>query len=208
MPEQLVPTPRRRRGRPRGGDSGARGRIVEAAVAEFGERGYDAATIRSIAARAGVDPALVHHYFGAKADLFSAALDAPLAPARAVPGMLDDDLEHAGERVARHVLETWEDPAFRRRGVAILRAIVGSRRSTSLLVGFISREVLGRIAHRLSGPDAERRAALVGSQLVGVLMTRYVLELPPMASASVDELVAAVGPTLQRYLTGPLDPPA
>jgi len=67
--------------------------------------------------------------------------------------------------------------------------------------------VLGRIADRLEGPDAERRAALAGSQMVGLMVTRYVLELPPMATASVEDLVAAVGPTVQRYLTGPLGPP-
>ncbi len=207
MPEHRAPSSRRRRGRPRGGDSGARERIVDAAVAEFGARGYDGATIRAIAARAGVDAALVHHYFGTKDDLFTATIDAPLGPAKAVPGMLAGDLDTAGERIVRYVLETWEDPAFRRRGVAILRAIVANRRSTSLLVGLVSREVLGRIADRLEGPDAERRAALVGSQIVGLMVTRYVLELPPMASAPVDEIVAAVGPTVQRYLTGPLGPP-
>ncbi|QKJ21049.1 TetR/AcrR family transcriptional regulator [Microbacterium hominis] len=200
-----MPTASRRRGRPRGGDSGARERIVDAAIAEFGERGYDAATIRGIAGRAGVDAALVHHYFGTKADLFAGAIGAPLPPTRGLDAVLAGDLDSAGERVARFVLEMWEDPVMRKRGVAVLRAMIGNRRTAALLVGFVSREILARIADRLEDdPHARRRAGLAASQIVGMLVTRYVLELPPMADPSVDELVAAVGPTLQRYLTGDL----
>lgn len=189
----------RGRGRPKGG-SDSRGRILAAAVEEFGEQGYEAATIRSIAARAGVDSALVHHYFGTKADLFAEAAGVPLRPDVAVPAILAGPRDGAGERIVRYVLEAFERPEVRRRGVMLLRAAVGSRAGAPLIVGFLSRELLPKVAAGLEGPDAELRADLVASQMAGMLMIRYVLQVKPIADASVDELVARIGPTVQRYL--------
>lgn len=196
MTEQKAP---RRRGRPRGGTD-SRARIIGAAVDEFGEQGYDAATIRSIAARAGVDSALVHHYFGTKADLFAEAVGIPLRPDIDVPGILAGPSEEVGERLIRYVLEAFEQPEVRRRGVMLLRTAIGSRLTTPLLAGFLSRELLTRVARRLDVDDADLRASLVASQIAGMLIARYVLRLPALAEASVDELVARVGPTVQRYL--------
>ena len=196
MTEQKAP---RRRGRPRGGTD-SRARIIGAAVDEFGEQGYDAATIRSIAARAGVDSALVHHYFGTKADLFAEAVGIPLRPDIDVPGILAGPPEEVGDRLIRYVLEAFEQPEVRRRGVMLLRTAIGSRLTTPLLAGFLSRELLTRVARRLDVDDADLRASLVASQIAGMLIARYVLRLPALADASVDELVARVGPTVQRYL--------
>lgn len=190
---------RRRRGRPRGG-SDSRERIIAAAVDEFGESGYDGATIRSIAARAGVDSALVHHYFGTKADLFADAVGIPLRPDVDVPAILDGPREEVGERLVRYILEAFEDPDVRRRGVMLFRTAVGSRLTTPLLAGFLSRELIGRIAKRLAVDDAELRATLVASQIGGLILARYVLRLGPLAAAPIDELVGRVGPTVQRYL--------
>jgi len=189
----------RRRGRPRG-ETDSRDRILTAAVDEFGEHGYDGSTIRAIAARAGVDSALVHHYFGAKADLFAAAMGMPLRPDLAVPEILAGPRDEVGERVVRYILESFEQPEVRRRGVALLRAAVGSKLTTPVLTGFLSRELLARIATALDVDDAQLRATLVASQVAGLLMTRYVLKLPPLADASIDVLVARIGPTVQRYL--------
>ncbi|MEZ3159436.1 TetR family transcriptional regulator [Microbacterium sp. BWT-B31] len=198
---------RRRRGRPTGGASDARADILAAATAEFGELGYDGATIRSIADRAGADPALVHHYFGTKSDLFAAVVDVPVNPARALHAAIGTDLDTAGERIVRFVLELWDERAFRQRGVALLRGVIGSRRTSSLVMGFLSRELINRIGERVGGPDGHKRAALVASQIVGMIVLRYVVELEPIASAPVDELVTRVGPNVQRYLTGPLSDP-
>ncbi|UYO96510.1 TetR family transcriptional regulator [Microbacterium sp. M28] len=192
------PAPRRR-GRPRG-RSDARARIIAAAVDEFAERGYDGATIRSIAGRAGVDSALVHHYFGTKADLFAEAVGMPLRPDMDVPAILAGPREEVGERLVRYILEAFEDPDVRRRGVMLMRTAVASKLTTPLLAGFLSRELIGRIARTLDVPDAELRAGLVASQIAGLLLTRFVLKLPPMAGASIDDLVDRVGPTVQRYL--------
>ena len=192
------PAPRRR-GRPRG-RSDARARIIAAAVDEFAERGYDGATIRSIAGRAGVDSALVHHYFGTKADLFAEAVGMPLRPDMDVPAILAGPRDEVGERLVRYILEAFEDPDVRRRGVMLMRTAVASKLTTPLLAGFLSRELIGRIARTLDVPDAELRAGLVASQIAGLLLTRFVLKLPPMAGASIDDLVDRVGPTVQRYL--------
>ena len=196
MTEQKTP---RRRGRPRGG-SDSRERIIAAAVDEFGEKGYDGSTVRSIAARAGVDPALVHHYFGTKADLFAEAAGIPLRPDIDVPGIIAGPRDEVGARLIRYVLESFEQPDVRRRGVLLIRTALGGRLTTPLLAGFLSRELIGRVARNLDVPDAELRASLVASQIAGLLLARYVLRLAPIAAASVDDLVARVGPTIQRYL--------
>ena len=189
----------KRRGRPRG-VSDARARIIAAAVEEFGEHGSEAATIRLIAARAGVDSALVHHYFGTKADLFAEAIGIPLRPDIDVPGILAGPRDEIGERLIRYVLQAFEQPDIRRRGVMLLRTAIGSKLTTPLLAGFLSRELLSRVAKSLEVDDAELRASLVASQIAGMLIARYVLRLPALAAASVDDLVARVGPTVQRYL--------
>lgn len=196
----------RRRGRPRAGAAAdRRTAILRAASAEFAEAGYDGATMRAIAARADVDPALLHHYFGTKADLFAAAVDVPLRPDIEIPRLLAGPREGLGERVVRYVVETWDDPHFRRRGVALLRTAVGNRAGSGLLVGFLSRELLTRVAEAIGGEDARLRASLAASQIVGLVVARYAVRIEPLASASVDEVVALAGPTIQRYLVG--DPP-
>lgn len=199
MPED-VRTTKRGRGRPRGGSGDARGRILKAATAEFADVGYDRATIRAIAARAGVDAALVHHYFGTKADLFADVLGFPLRPDLEVPLILRGPRERAGEEILRFLLTSFERPDVRRRGILLLRTAIGGKLATPLVTGFLTRELLPRIADALEAPDAQLRATLVASQVVGLLVARYVVRLPAVTDASVDELVARVGPTLQRYL--------
>lgn len=200
MVEFVVPAPKRRRGRPRAGESDARERILAAAIDEFGEAGYDGATIRGIAARAGVDSALVHHHFGTKADLFGATIDAPMRPDLALPEILAGPRDEVGERLVRYILDTWEQPEVRQRGVVLLRTAIGNKLTTPLLAGFLSRELLSRIARTLDVADADLRAGLVASQVAGILIARYVLRLPALAEASVDDIVALVAPTVQRYL--------
>lgn len=200
MVEYVVPAPKRRRGRPRAGESDARDRILAAAIEEFGGAGYDGATIRGIATRAGVDSALIHHHFGTKADLFGAVIDAPMRPDLALPEILAGPRDEVGERIVRYVLETWEVPEARRRGVALLRTAIGNKLTTPLVAGFLSRELIGRIARTLDVPDAELRATLAASQIAGMLIARYVLRLPALAEASPDDIVERVGPTVQHYL--------
>jgi AcrR family transcriptional regulator len=188
----------------RPGDSGARAAILAAARTEFAAAGYDGATIRGIAARAGVDPALVHHYFGAKEHLFEAAVRLPMSPALLVPELLEADREHIGEQVVLRFLGAWEEPANRPVLLAVLRSAVCNEQAAELARRFLVKEVFAPLARALGEPDAELRATLVGSQFIGLALMRYVGKVEPLASADVASLAAAIGPTVQRYLSGPV----
>ncbi|MEU7933923.1 TetR family transcriptional regulator [Micromonospora echinofusca] len=194
----------RRTGR-RPGNPDTRQAILDAARAAFAERGFDAASIRAVAAAARVDPALVHHYFGSKDRLFLAAMHAPVDPAELLPGVLAGDRAGLGERLVRTFLGVWDSPAGAA-GVALLRSAVSNEWTARLLREFLVTQVLRRVLDELDVDPAELplRGSLVASQLIGLAMMRHVLRLEPVASAAPETLVAAVGPTVQRYLTGDL----
>ncbi|WP_431895143.1 TetR family transcriptional regulator [Micromonospora haikouensis] len=194
----------RRTGR-RPGNPGTREAILDAARAAFAQRGFDAASIRSIAAAAGVDPALVHHYFGGKDQLFLAAMGAPLDPGELLPPVLAGDPDGVGERLVRTFLGVWDSPAGAA-AVALLRSAVSNEWTARLLREFLVTQVLRRVLHHLDVDPAELplRGSLVASQLVGLALMRHVVRLEPVASAPAETLVAAVGPTVQRYLRGEL----
>jgi AcrR family transcriptional regulator len=191
----------RPRGRPRGAAAGdARATILKAAGEEFAERGYEASSLRAIARRAGVDPALVHHYFEDKRDLFAETIHAPFRPDRVVPGILAGPRDQVGESVARYVLTELASPTAQKRVGLVLRTAIGHNPASRMLREFLVREVLHRVAEGVGGPDAELRATLAASQIVGLMMTRYVLRIEPIASAPIDELVGRLGPVLQWHL--------
>jgi AcrR family transcriptional regulator len=166
----------------------------------FGDRGYDKASIRAIAGAAGVDPALVHHFFGTKEDLFAAAMEFPVDPDTILPLVLAGPREEIGERLARMVLTVWGDPELRPQFVGVIRSATTNEMGARLLREFITSKVFARVADALNVPRLNLNAA--ASQIVGVVMLRYVLEVEPMASASEEELVALLAPTIQRYLNG------
>jgi AcrR family transcriptional regulator len=186
----------------RPGVSGTREAILDAARRAFAEQGYQRATIRGVAELAGVDPALVHHYFGTKQDLFVAAVQLPINPVPQLMAVLGEDPDRTGERIVEVFLSVWDHAADRSPLLALIRSAVGDERAAAMLREFITEEVLGQLAHRLGSPDARLRATLVASQLIGLAMARYIVRVEPLASAPAAELTAAVGPTLQRYLTG------
>ena len=177
--------------------------MLAAARTAFAERGFDGATIRGIATAAGVDPALVHHYFGNKDKLFLAAVEAPADPEDLLPEVLAGGPDDLGRNLLRMFLRVWDGPA-RPAGLALVRSAVGSEWTATLLREFLVARVLRRVVGTLDLPQSERdaRGALVGSQLIGLVMARYVLKLEPLASASREDLVEAIAPNLQRYLTG------
>jgi AcrR family transcriptional regulator len=188
----------------RPGSSGTREAILGAARRAFAERGYQQATIREVAGMAGVDPALVHHYFGTKQNLFVAAVEIPVNPIEAFITLVSEDRETLGERLLTLFLSVWDRADNRSPVLALIRSAVSEERAAAMLREFITEEILGRIARELATPDAALRTSLVASQLVGLIMSRYVIRLEPLASTPPEVLVAAVGPTLQRYLTGDL----
>lgn len=192
----------------RPGVSGTREAILGAARRAFAEHGYQHATIRGVADLAGVDPALVHHYFGTKQELFVAAVQLPVNPVEQLMAVLDEDPGQAGRRMVETFLSVWDHAATQNPLLALIRSAVGDEHAAAMLREFITEEVLGQIAHRLGGADARLRATLVGSQIIGLAMARYIVKVEPLASAPPTQVVAAVGPTLQRYLTGDLADPA
>ncbi|WP_055565634.1 TetR/AcrR family transcriptional regulator [Streptomyces atriruber] len=198
----------RRRGRPSRTQTetgpATRDEILRAARAEFSLRGYEKTSVRGIAKAAGVDPALVHHYFGTKEQVFEAAITIAFAPALQAPAAIDEGpLDGVGERLTRFVLGVWEDPATRAPLLAIVRSAVDNETAAAIFRRLISTQLLGHIADRLPLPDAELRAELAAAQLVGVSMLRYVIQVEPLASADVEQLVARLAPVVQGHLTGP-----
>ncbi len=193
------------RGRRPAGGASSREAILAAAGDLFAERGFERTTMRTVATRADVDPALIHHYFVNKEGLLAAALALPIDPEAVLSG-LDQDPERAGEALVRRVLGVWEgDPETRRRLLALFRVGMSHEHAAGVLRDLLGRTILAAVA-RLA-PDDRRtlRAALVGTQMGGLLLGRYVLAIPAVRDATADELVATVGPVIQHYLTGPLD---
>ena len=196
----MAAEPRRSGRRP--GESSAREDILTAAAAAFAEFGYDRATIRGIAARASVDPALVIHYFGSKDALFAEVLQLPLRPREVFSRAATGGIENIGASVVRSFLEAWEPPEQRLRLTAMLRSATTNDAAMRILRDLLVREVFAPMTEILGVPDGDLRATLVGSQFVGLALMRYIGGVEPLASAPIDELVAAIGPTVQRYLTG------
>lgn len=182
-------------------------------------RGYDGATIRVIAAAAGVNPALVHHFYGTKEQLFAAAMRLPVVPSQVLGAVMaaererlgDDFVNHIGEALVRGLLGIWEVPEPRSAFLGLIRSAVTSERSAAMLREFVAGTILATLmqAARPAGADehtSRYRASLVASQVIGLGFARYVLQLEPLATAGTEDLVAAIGPVLQRYLTGDLGP--
>ncbi|WP_329383575.1 TetR/AcrR family transcriptional regulator [Streptomyces sp. NBC_01716] len=201
----MTGTAPRRRGRPARSDTdtgpGTRERILDAARTEFAERGFDKTSVRGIAKAAGVDPALVHHYFGTKEEVFGAAIEVSFEPAMVLPALLSGGEEGIGERLARYFISVWENPVSRAPLLAIIRSAVTNEAAAALLRKFVLRRLLERIAVELDVPDPTLRAELAASHMIGIAILRYVLKAEPLASVDTDEIVRLVAPTLQRYLT-------
>ena len=193
----------RGRGRRPGGPD-TRGQILAAARISFADKGFRRTTIRAVAGEANVDPSLVHHYFGSKDDLFLAALDIPVDPRALLPAVFDDGVAGGGERLLRLFLSVWDDPSSRLPLIALVRTSLAQEAPETLLQQTMLRMVLRPIRAALPPDEADRRVQLVVSQLVGLVMARYLLALEPRAARPPDDLVAWVAPTLQRYLDGPL----
>lgn len=194
----------------RAGDSGTRAAILEAARDQFAERGYEGATIRAIAAVAKVDPALVHHFYGTKERLFAAAMQLPFVPSEAIAAALADRPadQPAGAHLVRTALGLWDSPGVREAFVGILRSALTSDQAAAMLREFVSGAILAPVASLAGGTDPEQtpfRTSLVGSHMLGLALARYVLQLPPVATADADALAAAIGPTIDRYLTGDIE---
>jgi AcrR family transcriptional regulator len=196
-----------RRGR-REGTTGSRQHILAAARRLFAEHGFEGTSLRQIAREAGVDPAMVHHFFKGKDELFALSVALPADPVQVLEGVDQYDPGHRAEAIVRAVLRLWESPA-QHSLVAFLRGTIGSKAKTLLLREVVTRTIISRIMAGVPGAPAEvaLRGNLVATQMVGVMLVRYVVKLEPLASASPEDVVRLVAPNVQHYLTGPLEMP-
>ncbi len=184
----------------RPGPTESRDEILAAARRLFADRGYDGTTVRGIAREAGVDPALVHHFFGSKDRVFVAAMEFPLDPTEVMSQVVAHGREGLGERLAHFFLAAWADAAARSPMLGLLRSAMTNDEAAAMFREFIASALAGPVSEAVGVPRLRLEAAM--AQLVGVALMRYVLQLEPMASASEDEVVALVAPTIQRYIDG------
>ncbi len=191
----------KRRGRRAGGED-TKAALLAAAREAFVERGYEGATVRSIAARAGVDAAMVNHWFGGKEGLFAkAVLQLPIDPNILVERLLDGPIDEIGERIVRNFLAVW-DATGGGHFAALMRSVTAHDRVAEVLREFFVQTLLSRVVARVGTDQPDLRATLAASQIFGMGMVRYVVRFEPLASADVETMVKAVAPNLQRYLTG------
>ncbi|WP_445170327.1 TetR/AcrR family transcriptional regulator [Mycolicibacterium sp. Dal123E01] len=193
----------KRPGRPRG-TSDARERILASARELFARNGIDNTSIRSIAAGAGVDSALVHHYFGTKQQLFVAAIDIPIDPMTVLVPLRDTPVEELGHILPSILLPLW-DSEMGASLVATMRSLLAGS-DVSLIRSFFQDVIIAEVAPRVDNPPGtgRLRVEFVASQLVGIVMARYIIAIEPFASLPAVQIAATIGPTLQRYLTGDL----
>jgi AcrR family transcriptional regulator len=191
-----------RRGR-RPGAPDTRATILVAARELFAGQGYRGTSIRAVATAAGVDAALVHHYFGSKDDLFVAALELPVDPRVVLAPAIAAGPEGAAERMLRVFLSVWDDPEARLPLLGLVRGMFDPSGRRLLREGFLV-AVLEPVGVALGIDEPELRMPLLATQVLGLIVVRYVLEVEPVASMGADELVAVYAPGLQRYLTGSL----
>jgi AcrR family transcriptional regulator len=185
--------------RPGGPDT--RGEILRAARESFAGKGFTATSLRGVAREAGVDAALVHHYFDSKDELFIESMALPIDPRQVATHVLDGPREELGRRVITVFLSVWESPEGQQRMKAVLRSVVSNDEVARLMREGIGELILQPVAQALGVPDARLRVSLVVTQLLGMAMTRYLVELEPIASSDVSELIERMAPAIQHYLT-------
>jgi AcrR family transcriptional regulator len=194
----------------RPGNQDTREAILAAAREAFAERGFDGASIRTIATSAGVDPALVHHYFGTKDELFLATVGAPLDPAKLIGKAIDSGgVEDLPERLVRTFLSVWDNPVTGAAALAVVRSAMQHDWSARMLREFVAARILRRVTTSvpMDPKEAPIRGAGIATQMVGLAIVRYVVKLEPLASADAETIVALVAPNIRRYLLEPLPLP-
>jgi AcrR family transcriptional regulator len=194
----------KRRGRRAAGED-TRAALIAAARETFVEKGYDGATVRAIAARAGVDAAMVNHWFGGKEGLFAqAVLQLPFDPGEILKRLLDGPVESAGERIIRTFVTVW-DATGGGTFAALIRSVTSQQEVANALRSFFVNAIFKNLLTEIGAEQRELRATLCATQMVGLGIVRYVVHFEPLASVDIDTVVKAVAPNMQRYLTGDLD---
>ncbi|MET7277915.1 TetR family transcriptional regulator [Kribbella sp. NPDC005582] len=203
-PRRTAEAPAARPGRSgrRPGGPDTRGEILDAARKTFADKGFTATSIRAVAREAGVDAALVHHYFDSKDELFIEAMALPVDPRQIAGTVVEGPRDELGRRIATVFLGVWESPDGQQRMRAIVRSVAGSAEVARLMREGITQLILQPVSTALDVPDAALRVSLVASQLMGLAMVRYLIELEPVASTDLQTLIDRLAPVLQHHLTG------
>ncbi len=186
----------------RPGPSVTRAKILAAARNQFAERGYERATLRTIGRTAHVDQRLITHFFGSKHGLFIAAMALPIDPSLFVAAVAAPGIAGLGERLAIRWVELW-DSSEGRHLVGLLRSAMSNEGAAKMMRDAFVHVVMRQLVRALDIDHPERRAAFVASQLFGLVLIRYVLRLPPVATMTPNEVARWIGPTIQRYLERP-----
>jgi len=190
---------RRSRGRPRSGDSpDTRSAILDAARAQFAAKGFRGASLRSIALEAGVDASLISHYFGDKSQLLVATMQLPVNPVDKIASVVSGGPDGLAERLLRTFLEAW-DPHHEVFS-SLVRTTLGSDDAQSPMLELARNVLITSLRDVLVGDDAELRATLITSQLIGMATARYVIKLGPLADATIDDVVRLYAPALQQII--------
>ena len=178
-------------------------RIQQAAAKLFASRSFETVSTRAIAKEAGVDAALIHHYFGSKEGLFQAVLNAAIRPEQLEALVVSESSEDWGRQLVRAADKVWTSPAAPALKAVVRRVLVGHE---GMLREFVTRSLLNRFLSHIKGPEPERRlrASLIGSQMSGLVIARHIVGIEPLASLSTDEVADLIGPVLQHYITGSL----
>lgn len=185
------------------GESRTREDILEVARRRFRADGYRSVTLRSIAAEAEVDAALISYFFGSKSGLFGATMQLSVNPAEVIGMAVQGGLATLPERLVTALVTIWDDPA---RGAGLRSMAVAGASEPEvqrMLREMVEREFLPRLAEAIGGADATRRAAMVMSQAMGIIFGRYVIGIEPVASMPRDEFVARAAPAMRAAMLGP-----
>jgi AcrR family transcriptional regulator len=198
-----MPSAQARRGRGRPADGGDRAaQILTAARQEFAANGYDGVSVRGIARAAGVDPALVHHYYDGKEALFVAAMQLPFNPAEVLPAVFAgaSGPDEVAERMVRFIFSIWRDADTRAPFLALLRSATGSETGAAMMRAFITQALFARVAEQLPpAPDLALRINLAAAHIIGVALMRYVIAVEPIASAEEEDVIARLLPAIRGY---------
>ncbi len=186
----------------RAGAPDTKAQIISAARSEFASKGYDGTSMRAVARAAGVDPALIHHYFDGKEGLFIAALDVPFDPRPELARVLKGPREEVGRKLVGLVLWLWDDPQRQELFLTLMRSSFTTAEGTQLIKDGLLRTVMSEVAARVPMDDPARQMPLIVTQTGGLILTRYILCLEPIASMPADDLVAIYGPIVQGFLDG------
>ena len=191
----------------RSGNPDTKAEILAAARRLFADEGFESVSMRRIASEASVDPSLIHHYFGSKDDLFLAAIEIPLDPAPEVEAVLKEGgIEGAGGRLMHAFVAIWDGPHHEKL-LAVVRTSLSKPAMSFVLRQLFEHRIVKTVESTI-GDQVDHvpvRASFIASQIFGLVVARYILKLEPVASLTASELAETVGPTIDRYLTMPVE---